>query len=229
MNPKILLVDDEEDILDIIETVLKCEGFSRILKANNGKNALHICKEKNPDIIVLDIKLPDIDGYEICRRIREFSTVPIIFVSAKKDEVDKLLSFALGGDDYITKPFSAKELAYRIKAIIRREQIYSKVEINDSINVNDLEIVAEECVVRKNGKHIQLTAKEFSLLLYFVENRNIVLSKSRIIDSVWGSEYDGYDNTLMVHIRKLREKIEDDAANPQYIKTVKKLGYKFIG
>lgn len=229
MEPKILLVDDEQDILLILETVLKSEGFNRILKAETGLKALQICREKQPDIILLDIKLPDIDGYEICKRIREFSMVPIIFVSAKREEIDKILSFALGGDDYITKPFSPKEVAYRIKAILRREQLYLKNNNRHIIKINDLEIIEDECIVRKNEKIIHFTAKEFRLLMYLAENKNIVLSKSRIIDAVWGSEYDGFDNTLMVHIRKIREKIEDDAANPKYIRTVKKLGYKFVG
>lgn len=228
MEQKILLVDDEPDILVLMETVLMKEGFAKIMKAGNGKDALEICRTKMPNIIVLDIMLPDIDGYELCKQIREFSMVPIIFLSAKSEEIDKLLSFALGGDDYITKPFSPKEVVYRIKAILKREQ-YHTVQKRNTIQVNDLEICEEEGIVKKEGENLRLTAMEFKLLVYLVANRNIVLSKAQIIEAVWGSDFEGFDNTLMVHMRHLREKIEQDAAHPQYIQTIKKMGYKFVG
>lgn len=228
LNRKILIVDDEEDLLDLMETVLRKEGFRRIITADTGEKALKLCKEKDPDIIILDIMLPDIDGYEICKEIRGFSNVPIIFLSAKSEEFDRLLSFALGGDDYITKPFSPKEVVYRIRAILRREQ-YNTHKDSTSIKISDLEINEEEGIVKKKDEVLQFTAMEFKLLIYLVENKNIVLSKTKIIDHVWGSDFDGFDNTLMVHIRHLREKIEDDPANPQYIQTIKKMGYKFLG
>lgn len=225
---KILLVDDEPDILNLVETVLHKEGFKNIIKADTGMDAVKICREKKPDIMVLDIMLPDLDGYEVCKQIREFSTIPILFLSAKSEEIDRLLSFALGGDDYITKPFSPKEVAYRIKAVLKRTQMNMEQKDN-AIKVNNLEVYKEEGIVKKNGVDITLTAMEFKLLIYFVENKNIIISKNSLLENVWGSDFEGLDNTLMVHIRHLREKIEEDAGKPKYIQTVKKMGYKFVG
>lgn len=227
LNKKILLVDDEVDILDMMEIVLKKEGFKQIIKTTTGKGAIEECQNNNPDIIVLDIMLPDIDGYEVCKKIRETSMVPIIFLSAKDEEIDKLLSFALGGDDYITKPFSPKEVAYRIKAILKREQFYKNKD-TEWIHIGNLKISEEKGCVQKDGENIQFTAMEFKLLVYLAKNKGIILSKSQIIEQVWGCDFEGFDNTLMVHIRHLREKIENDPANPYYIQTIKKLGYKFV-
>ncbi|MCD7826309.1 MAG: response regulator transcription factor [Clostridiaceae bacterium] len=227
-DAKILLADDEPDIVNLLETVLRKEGFSKILKADTGGSAIEICKEQAPDLVVLDIMLPDMDGHEVCKKMREFSMIPIIFLSARSEEIDRLLSFALGGDDYITKPFSPREVVYRITAILKREQYHVK-QCRSTVKIDGLEICEEEGRVQKNGQELQLTAMEFKLLIYMVNNKNVILSKTKIIEKVWGSEYDGYDNTLMVHIRHLREKIEDDPANPRYILTIKKMGYKFAG
>lgn len=226
INKKILLVDDEIDILEMMEIVLKKEGFKKVIKTTTGKGAIEECQNNTPDIIVLDIMLPDIDGYEVCKKIRETSMVPIVFLSAKDEEIDKLLSFALGGDDYITKPFSPKEVAYRIKAILKREHFYKEKGI-EWIQMGNLRISEEKGCVQKDGETIQLTAMEFKLLVYLAKNKGIILSKSQIIEQVWGEDFEGFDNTLMVHIRHLREKIENDPANPYYIQTIKKLGYKF--
>lgn len=225
---KILLVDDEPDILNLVEMVLHKEGFENIIKADTGMDAVKICREEKPHIMLLDIMLPDLDGYEVCKQIREFSTIPILFLSAKSEEIDRLLSFALGGDDYITKPFSPKEVAYRIKAVLKRTHINMEQKDN-AIKVNNLEVYKEEGIVKKNGVDITLTAMEFKLLIYFVENKNIIISKNSLLENVWGSDFEGLDNTLMVHIRHLREKIEEDAGKPKYIQTVKKMGYKFVG
>jgi len=234
-NKKILLIDDEKDILNLLETVLIKEGFKEIYKAENGNKGIELCEKINPDIIVLDIMLPDIDGYEVCKRIREFSMCPIIFLSAKSDDVDKLLGLGIGGDDYVTKPFSPKEIAFRIKAHFRRfEHMQSKVNESQSddkkevIKFKDIEVDEKKAEVKKSGAVLNLTAKEYQLLLYLVKNPNIILSKNSLIENIWGSEYEGYDNTLMVHIRRLREKIEDDPSRPEYITTFKGLGYKFI-
>ena len=234
-NKKILLIDDEKDILNLLETVLIKEGFKEIYKVENGNKGIELCQKINPDIIVLDIMLPDIDGYEVCKRIREFSMCPIIFLSAKSDDVDKLLGLGIGGDDYVTKPFSPKEIAFRIKAHFRRlEHMQSKVNesLNDDkkevIKFKDIEVDEKKAEVKKSGAVLNLTAKEYQLLLYLVKNPNIILSKNSLIENIWGSDYEGYDNTLMVHIRHLREKIEDDPSRPKYITTFKGLGYKFI-
>lgn len=229
-DKKILLIDDEEEILDLLETVLLKEGFKNIYKANTGLKAIESCREKSPDIIVLDIMLPDIDGYEVCRRLREFTYIPIIFLSAKSDDVDKLLGLGIGGDDYVTKPFSPKEVAFRIKAHFRRNDYIGlqekKEELNKTISFGDIEIDEKKVEIKKSGKTVILTAKEFQLLMYLAKNPNQILSKNKICDEVWGDEYIGYDNTIMVHIRHLREKLEDDPGNPKYIKTIKGLGYK---
>lgn len=229
-HKKILLVDDEKDILDLLEAVLLKEGFTNILKASTGLQGIELCKKEKPDIVVLDIMLPDIYGYEVCRRIREFILIPIIFLSAKSDDIDKLLGLGMGGDDYVTKPFSPKEVAFRIKAQFRRNQYFTmeqkKEKDKGCITVGDIEINFKNDEVKKAGKQVVLTAKEYQLLTYLIKNPNQILSKRKICDEVWGYEYLGYDNTIMVHIRHLREKLEDNPGEPKYIKTIKGLGYK---
>jgi len=230
-DKKILLVDDEEEIVTLLETVLLKEGFKNIFKAHTGIDAVESCKDNNPDIIILDIMLPDIDGYEVCRRVREFSYVPIIFLSAKSDDLDKLFGLGIGGDDYVTKPFTPKEVAFRIKAQFRRNQYLgiqnnNKEDNEKTISFGGIEIAIDRGEVKKDGKVVTLTAKEYQLLVYMADNPNRILSRKKICDEVWGEDYIGYDNTIMVHIRHLREKIESDAANPEYIKTIKGLGYK---
>lgn len=232
---KILLIDDEKDILNLLETVLKIEGFKEIYKAENGSKGIELCEKISPDIIVLDIMLPDIDGYEVCKRIREFNMCPIIFLSAKSDDVDKLLGLGIGGDDYVTKPFSPKEIAFRIKAHFRRINYMQSAsnenqinEMKEVIKFKDIEVDENRAEVKKSNTVLNLTAKEYQLLLYLVKNPNIILSKDILIENIWGGEYEGYDNTLMVHIRHLREKIEDDPSKPQHIITFKGLGYKFL-
>lgn len=225
---RILLVDDEPDILNLVKTVLHKEGFEYVLKATTGDEAIRLCRKYKPDIIVLDIMLPDMEGYDVCKAIREFSAVPIIFLSAKTDEIDRLLSFAIGGDDYLAKPFSPKEVVYRIRAILRRT-LSTEKPVDQVIEIHDLVISQQEGVVCKKGKKLKLTPMEFHLLLYFVENKNIVLSKEQLLDHVWGMDFEGSDNTIMVHISHLREKIEDDHTDPKYIQTIKKMGYKFVG
>ncbi len=232
---RVLLVDDEKDILNLLETVLIKEGFKDIYKAETGSRGIELCEQMDPDIIVLDIMLPDMDGYEVCKRIREFSMCPIIFLSAKSDDIDKLLGLGIGGDDYVTKPFSPKEIAFRIKALFRRLE-HMQLIVNESqsnhtkeiIKFKDIEIDENKAEVKKSGNILNLTAKEYQLLLYLVKNPNRILSKNLLIENIWGSDYEGFDNTLMVHIRHLREKIEDDPSNPEHITTFKGLGYKFI-
>ncbi|MTI69808.1 MAG: response regulator transcription factor [Firmicutes bacterium] len=225
VNKKILIIDDEKEILDLLETVLLKEGFKYIYKSLTGNKGLDLCRDKSPDIIVLDIMLPDIDGFEVCRKIREFSTVPIIFLSAKSEDLDKLLGLGIGGDDYVTKPFSPKEIAFRIKAHFRRRE-YLEENRNPRFNFGDIELNYKSKEVRKNKKLIYLTAKEYQILSFMSKYSNQILSKKKICDNVWGDEYIGYENTIMVHIRHLREKLEDNPSKPKYIKTIKGLGYK---
>lgn len=228
---KILIIDDEQDITEILETVLEREGFKNIFIANSGEAGIKMFKKVNPDIVLLDIMLPDMTGYEVFNHIRKDSEVPILFISAKSEEVDRLLGFALGADDYITKPFSAKEVAFRLK--VRLKAIDSSGVINHVpskkvVTIGDVLINEETGEVTKSGELVELTAKELKLLMYLINNPNRIISKEMICNEVWGEDFFGYDNTITVHIRKLRMKLEDNPSKPKYITTVIGLGYKFI-
>ena len=206
MEKKILLVDDEKDIVDMMEEVLNKEGFSHIQKTFTGADALKQCRDFQPDIVILDIMLPDMDGLEVCRQIREFSYCSVLFLSSKNDDVDKILGLSLGGDDYVTKPFSPREVVFRIKAQLRRQQYQSA-----STSKPEARLCA---------------GREYLLLAYFMENADKIISKERLYEQVWGEYSSICDNTIMVHIRHLREKIERNPSNPQQLITVKGLGYK---
>jgi len=225
-----MLVDDEPDILDLLEKTLNIEGYHNIIKITNGLSAINTCKEIQPDIIILDVMLPDMDGYEVCKQIRRFSHCPILFLSSKNDELDKILGLEIGGDDYVTKPFSPKELVYRIKAQLRRtEYKQSSSSTNDySIKIGELIIDPNGCRVMKGNKEIELTAREFEILQYLAENKGRVISRERLYETIWKEDSFGCDNTIMVHIRHLREKIEDNPSTPKYIITMKGLGYKLV-
>jgi len=224
----IMLVDDEPDILLMLEKALNLEGYHKIIKCSDGYSAIRMCQTNQPDIIILDVMLPDIDGYEVCRQIRQFSHCPILFLSAKNDELDKILGLAVGGDDYVTKPFSPKEVVFRVKAQLRRVEYNNKTPGNFSLQIGDLTIDPHGCQVKKGSQTVELTAKEFELLLYLAENQGRVISRERLYETIWKEDSFGCDNTIMVHIRHLREKIEDNPSHPKYIITVKGLGYKLV-
>lgn len=231
MIDKILLVDDENDIVDLLEEVLKKERLTNIKKAYTGKDAVSICREFQPDVVVLDIMLPDIDGIDVCRQIRTFSYCSILFLSSKNDDIDKILGLASGGDDYVTKPFSPKEIVYRIKSQLRRMH-YTRADAalkSNTLRAGDITIDIDACCAYKAGHLLELTAKEYGILQLMMENQNKIISKERLYERIWGEESAVCDNTIMVHIRHLREKIEDDSSNPKRLKTVKGLGYKLIG
>ena len=228
---KIMLVDDEPAILDLLERALNIEGFYNITKIDNGLSAVTTCREMEPDVMVLDVMLPDIDGYEVCKQIREFSHCPVLFLSSKNDELDKILGLAVGGDDYVTKPFSPSELVARVKAHLAqlRRAEYRQAPIRDfSVKIGELMIDTDGCRVVKNGKEIGLTAREFEILRYLAENLGRVISRERLYETIWGEDSFGCDNTMMVHIRHLREKLEENPAAPKYIITMKGLGYKLV-
>lgn len=225
---KIMIVDDEPDILDLLEKSLMAEGNFTIIKAENGTSAVNACRENDPDAVILDIMLPDMDGYEVCKQIREFSLCPVLFLSAKDDELDKILGLAVGGDDYVTKPFSPKEVAYRIKAQLRRAGYIQNPLKNHILKIGNLEIDTEGCRVQKGGAPVELTAREFEILHYLAENKNRVISRERLYETIWGEDSFGCDNTIMVHIRHLRKKLEDHPDTPEYIITMKGLGYKLV-
>lgn len=226
MNTKILLIDDEKDVVDLIEEALQTDGFQNIKKAYTGTDAIQLCQEFQPDIVILDIMLPDIDGIEVCKKIREFSICSILFLSSKHDDIDKILGLSSGGDDYITKPFSPRELVFRIKAQLRRQQYHFKSMKNDLLTVDTLTLDKESSRIYKSGKELNLTAREFLLLSYLMEHANKIISKERLYEQVWGEYSSICDNTIMVHIRHLREKIEATPSHPQLLITIKGLGYK---
>ncbi|MGA3601408.1 response regulator transcription factor [Lysinibacillus agricola] len=221
---KILIVDDEEEILNLLEDVLKKEGFHHIYTYTTGEEGIRMCSHIQPDIVLLDIMLPDLDGYSVCQQIRQFTFVPIFFLSAKNDDLDKILGLSIGGDDYITKPFSPKEVAYKMKAFFRRNQYQEKVQ--SRYQFGDITIDEAQGTVLKGDILLTLTAKEFNILLFLVKNPNQIFSKARLYEAVWGESYLGNDNILMVHMRHLREKIEDNPSKPLYLVTVRGLGYK---
>jgi len=172
--------------------------------------------------------LPDIDGFEVCKQIRTYSLCPILFLSSKNDELDKILGLAVGGDDYVTKPFSPKEIVYRVKAQLRRAGYRQNLANDYSINIGELKIDPNGYRVMKGSKEIALTASEFKILQYLAENKGRVISRERLYETVWGENSFGCDETIMVHIRHLREKIEDNPSAPKYIITMKGLGYKLV-
>lgn len=228
-DKRILIADDEKDITELLEEVLHKEGFKNILTAAGGLEAVRLCKKYQPDAVVLDIMLPDIDGIEVCKKIREFSYCPIMFLSSRNDDIDKILGLGSGGDDYVTKPFSPREVVFRIKAQLRRQQYNSpdRELMNSKIlHICDLEIDIEGNRVHRKGKEVELTAKEFRLLCYLAQNADKIISKERLYEQVWGEAGIGCDNTIMVHIRHLRGKIEEDPTNPRLLQTVKGLGYR---
>ena len=224
---KILIVDDEVEILELIKTVMIKEGFNNIYIAETGEEALKILKEITPDLAILDVMLPDMEVYDICRVIRQTLDIPILFLSAKGEELDRLLGLSLGADDYITKPFSLKELILRVKIQLRRCQKNSNPVKEDTIiKAGPFEVDEDSLTVKKNGENIELKPKELKMFIYMLKHKNQIISKEKFCDEVWGDNFIGYDNTIMVHVRKLREKLEDNPSKPQYIINVKGLGYK---
>ncbi|MGE7922962.1 response regulator transcription factor [Viridibacillus arvi] len=222
----ILLIDDEEDLANLLQTVLHKEGFSNVITAGTIQDGWTKFQEVKPELVLLDVMLPDGEGYDLCKQIREISNVPILFMSAKDEEIDKLLGLAIGGDDYITKPFSPKEVAYRVKAQLRRASFSEEKTVLNNITVGPFEMNADGTELKKNGNIIELTAKEIGLMNCFIHHPNQILSKETLFERVWGEDFFGSDNTVMVHIRRLREKIEDTPSNPTFLITVKGLGYK---
>ncbi|MFT8316238.1 MAG: response regulator transcription factor [Clostridium sp.] len=226
MNNKILIIEDDLSISEMVKNYLKKEGFIATT-ACNGEDGIAVFLKDNFDLIVLDLMMPKLDGIETIKIIREKSSVPILIMSAKDSDVDKAIGLGFGADDYITKPFSMIEISARIKAAIRRSTKYSnnKQEIQ-IIKVGDLTVDLSNFLVSKNGQAIQLTSKEFDILKLFIKNPNRVFTKAQIYNLIWEDEYFGDENVINVHMRRLREKIEDNPSNPQYIKTLWGIGYK---
>ncbi|PES22582.1 DNA-binding response regulator [Bacillus anthracis] len=226
MSHHILLVEDDSSIQEMVEKYLIKEGF-QVTIASDGEEGVNTYLKGSFDLIILDIMMPKLDGLEVVRIIREKSAVPILMMSAKDTDVDKAVGLGLGADDYICKPFSMIELAARVKAGIRRSTKYSATETTKKmIQIGDLTIDPINFTVEKNGKPLKLTLKEFEILKLFVKNQNRVFTKAQIYTLIWNEEYYGDDNVINVHMRRLREKIESDPSNPEYIKTLWGIGYK---
>ncbi len=227
---KILVVEDEKSISDIIKYNLEKEGFV-VYTSYDGEDALVKQIAHDPDLILLDVMLPKIDGFTVCKKVREKSTVPIIMLTAKEEEVDKVLGLELGADDYMTKPFGMRELLARIKANIRRATLAPGSDIDKAeANVKEfgnLTIDLNRYEIRKNGNILELTLREFELLRYLAERENKVFSREQLLEEVWGYEYYGDIRTVDVTVRRLREKLEDDSSNPRYILTKRGIGYYF--
>ena len=230
MEKTILIVDDEEPIVDILRFNLKKEGYN-VLEAYDGEAALNIALEKNPDLILLDVMLPKMDGFTVCRKLRERISTPILMITAREEEVDKVLGLALGADDYITKPFSIRELMARVQANLRRgskDFNYISVDAdNTSMKHGALIINIDKYEVRKNDKIIDLTLREFELLKFLSLQPEKIYSREALLEKVWGYEYYGDVRTVDVTVRRLREKIEDDPSNPRFVVTRRGVGYYF--
>lgn len=227
-SKKILIVDDEIELLNLLKLVLTKEGFENIYTAQNGKDAIGLFEDINPDLAILDVMLPDMEGYDICKIIRKTSNIPILFLSARGEELNRIMGLAIGADDYITKPFSPMEVTLRVKIQLTKSIMINNNTPNNKENLitKTFEIDEEKMEVRKNGQVIELKPKEYKMFLYMLKHKNQIISKERFYNEVWGEDFFGFENTIMVHIRKLREKIEEDPSKPEYILTVKGLGYK---
>ena len=226
MEKKILIVDDEKPIVDILKFNLEKEGYKTI-EAYDGEQAVELALEAKPDLIILDVMLPKMDGFSVCKKIRQKLTCPVIMLTAKEEVVDKIIGLELGADDYMTKPFSIRELTARIKANLRKHVIQEEEEEENltNIKIKDLVLDSEKYVVVKNGTIIDLTMKEFEVLKLLAVHAGQVFTREQILKNVWGYDYYGDLRSVDVTIRRIREKIEDNTAEPKYIITKRGIGY----
>ena len=222
---KVLVVEDEQSLREPLVFMLEKEGYD-VIEAENGEIAIQKFQAEGADVILLDLMMPKLDGNQVCKQIRLSSNVPIIMLTAKDSEVDKVVGLEIGADDYVTKPYSTRELLARMKAVLRRN-IEPAVEADSVLVAGELMLDSDRHQVTLSGKTIAFPLKEFELLELLMENVNRVLTRGQIIDRVWGANYFGDTKTLDVHIKRLRSKIEEDPARPKYIQTVRGLGYKF--
>jgi DNA-binding response OmpR family regulator len=241
MSTKILVVEDDKTLLETLEYNLQRQGYE-VVTVENGRTALSLARTQKPDLVVLDVMLPGMDGFEVCRILRKEFSTPILMLTAKSEEVDKVVGLEMGADDYLTKPFSMRELLARVKALLRRvemirEELTSEMPINPNeldgpdrlLNFTDLIIDQTRREVRRGNTILHVKPKEFDLLLFLARHRGIALSRDLILERVWGWTYDGNSRTVDVHVRWLREKIEDDPGNATRIVTVRGIGYRFDG
>lgn len=223
---KVLIVEDDKTIVELLEIHIKdldCE----VLKAYDGEAGLNLALTENPDLIILDVSMPKMDGFQVCMQVRAKQNTPIIMLTAKTEEIDRVLGLEIGADDYLTKPFSVRELIARVKAIFRRTKMNSKEEVQVLLEFEGLAIDIEKRKVLQEGKKIDLSPKEFELLVLMASKPGKSYSRSDLLNLIWGYDFDGYEHTVNSHINRLRAKIEVDMANPQYIITSWGIGYKF--
>jgi len=225
-NKKILVVDDEAAILQTLRYNLERSGYA-VVTASDGRSAVAIALREQPDLVILDIMLPVLDGIEACKEIRKHSSVPIIMLTAKDQEIDKVLALELGADDYVTKPFALHEFLARVKARLRRQQPAPDQGKDVAITLGDISLDPSRQLLVVRGKEVALAPKEFALLHVLMENNGRVVTRQTLLDRVWGYDFEGEQQTVSVHIRWLREKIEEDARNPRHIITVRSRGYMY--
>jgi len=231
---KVLIVEDDRNLLEVLKYNLAKEGHA-VVTATDGVQALDIARSEKPDLIILDIMLPKLDGFEVCRILRRETTAPILMLTARAGETDKVVGLELGADDYMTKPFSMREFLARIRAMLRRADMIkiaastAKETIPSSIKVGEIEIDLARHKVSRSSTLIDLSPKEFDLLAFLIKNREQVFSRDQLLEKVWGYDYAGDTRTVDVHVRWLRQKIESDPANPRHLLTVRGIGYKFEG
>lgn len=232
MSHTILLIEDDASIIDMLAGYLVKEGY-KVRSANNGEEGLALFRSETFDLLVVDIMMPKLDGMEVIKTVRETSAVPILIMSAKDSDIDKALGLGFGADDYIAKPFSLIEITARIKAAIRRSTLYARREPEEKrdtmIMLDRLAIDLDNYLVRKDEQEVKLTAKEAEILKLFLKNPNRVFTKAQIYGFIWNDDYLGDENVINVHIRRLREKIEEDPSDPRYLKTLWGIGYKWDG
>ena len=225
---KILIVDDEEHIIELLKFNLLNAGYD-VFVANNGIDAVKIARAEKPNLLLLDLMLPGIDGFDVCKEIKrdaEMKKTSIIMLTAKGEELDKILGLELGADDYITKPFSVRELLARVKAVLRRTNSFNEID-EDVYDSKSLKVDFERHEVYVNNEKIDLTLKEFELLQILIKNKGKILKRETLLDKIWGYEYIGETRTVDVHIRYIRKKIEEDDKNPKFIETIRGVGYRF--
>jgi DNA-binding response OmpR family regulator len=228
---RVLIVDDEATLVDTIRYNLRREGYD-VQAAHDGNEALRLARATTPDLVLLDLMLPGLDGLEVCRQLRRDSTVPILMLTAKDDEIDKIVGLEVGADDYMTKPFSMRELLARVRAMLRRSRMQQQAPAEDgaqSVQSGDLEADPLQRRVVLKGTSLQLKPKEFDLLVYLMQQRGRVLTRDQLLEKVWGYTFGGDTRTVDVHIRWLREKIEEDPGTPHRLETVRGVGYRFVG
>lgn len=224
----ILVVDDEASIVEVVSLYLKRDGF-RVLTAGDGETAIDLARQHRPDLIVLDIMLPRRSGLEVIRELRRDQTIPIILLTARGDEADRIVGLDAGADDYVVKPFSTREVVARVRAVLRRTEQPVADDTAPPLVLGDLRIVPVERAVSISGRDVDLTAKEFDLLHFLARHPRQVFTRDQLLDRVWGTEYIADESTVTVHVRRLREKIERDPSHPELVVTVWGVGYKFSG